>query len=307
MQLSSRLIRHESDKFSLFAQILTDNERHIPIGVERDFSGMLRLRVAEQDISSITELAAFLPTRVINSHSHNIFESGPIYRRKYLDWGLFYQFDNFFSVWRLFERALKQRNAALRNSRPKRELDVWTEELVKHGVALDSLRREYVQLLTPMIVEIAEILLNISNFDVKYLSGWDENSDYFAVLADSFQDELRSGYTQNGPHRADLDVCIDNVPVKHILSRGQQKLLICAMILAQGMLLEQHANKGLIYLIDDLPSELDLQSKQKLISLLAKQKTQVFITSIESESICDLVSDKLEVPIESVSRGTWSD
>jgi DNA replication and repair protein RecF len=70
------------------------------------------------------------------------------------------------------------------------------------------------------------------------------------------------------------------------------------MIIAQGRLLETHVNKGLIYLVDDLPAELDLVSKQKLIALLARQQTQIFITAIESKSICDLVDEKSEVPMK---------
>ncbi len=91
---------------------------------------------------------------------------------------------------------------------------------------------------------------------------------------------------------------IDGISVKHFLSRGQQKLLICAMILAQGMLLTRHVNKGLIYLVDDLPSELDFYSKQKLISLLSRQQTQIFITAIESQDICEFINDKPNISMK---------
>jgi DNA replication and repair protein RecF len=295
---SSRLIRHTTDKFSLYAQLVNDGQRHIPIGIERDLNGAMRLRMAEKDVSSITDLASFLPIRMINSQSHHLFESGPIFRRKYLDWGLFYQSETFLSCWRHFERVLKQRNAVLRDRRPKKELDVWTDELVKYGLELDTLRRDYIQALAPAISSMACELLAIANLEISYQSGWNKNRNYASVLADAHPEEYRSGHTQFGPHRADFDITIDAVSAKHFLSRGQQKLLICAMILAQGMLLARHANKGLIYLVDDLPSELDLQSRQKLISLLSRQQTQIFITAIDSSTICDFVSDQPDVPIK---------
>ena len=59
------------------------------------------------------------------------------------------------------------------------------------------------------------------------------------------------------------------------------------MIVAQGILLEKYANQHSIYLVDDLPSELDGYSKQKLISLLLQQDAQLFITSINSNTICE--------------------
>jgi DNA replication and repair protein RecF len=293
---SHQLIRHQTDKFILFAQIINDAERHIPIGVERHTNGSTRLRVSEKDTMTMTELATLLPIRVINSHSHHLFESGPIYRRKFLDWGLFYQFEEFLPCWRNFERALRQRNILLRERRPLTQLKSWTEELVKYGVKLDNLRRQYVELFTPFLIEAGRALLAMADLQVSYHPGWDNNYDYASVLADYSQEEYRFGHTQFGPHRADLEVDIGAVSVKHFLSRGQQKLLVCAMILAQGMMLARHTNKEVIYLVDDLPSELDRCSRKKLISLLAQQRTQVFITAIESETICELIEMQLELP-----------
>lgn len=294
----ARLIRKETDKFSIFSQIVSDSKVHIPIGVEREINGLTRLRIAEKDAASVMQLALCLPTRLINSQSHNIFESGPAFRRKYLDWGLFYQSESFLPCWRQFERVLRQRNTILKERRPKQELDAWTEELVKYGVELDKHRREYVLALAPFVSENAQELLALSKFKFSYQPGWDENKDFASVLAHSYAEESRFGCTQYGPHRADLAITLDDVPVKHFLSRGQQKLLICAMIIAQGQLLAKHANKGLIYLVDDLPAELDLVSRQKLIALLARQSTQIFITAIESKSICDFITDQSDVPIK---------
>ena len=80
---------------------------------------------------------------------------------------------------------------------------------------------------------------------------------------------------------------MSRTPAKEILSRGQQKLLVCAMIVAQGALLKQGVNRKPIYLVDDLPSELDFQSRSKLLALLSRQKAQVFFTSVEREAFKD--------------------
>lgn len=292
------LIRHTTDKFSVFAQVLSDGSRSIPVGLERDNQGDARIRIAEQDATSITELAYLLPIRVINSQSHNVFEAGPIFRRKFLDWGLFYQAQSFLRVWRHYERALKQRNALLRNRGSKPEIQPWTEELAKHGSEIHKMRCDYVAKLMPHLIETTSALLNINNLEFEYLNGWRSDQDFAEILSESYLDELRIGHTLYGPHRADFDMRIDGVSVKHFLSRGQQKLLICAMILAQGMVLAKSQTNGLIYLVDDLPSELDLHSKRKLISLLSKQPTQIFITSIESAAISEVVEDKARIPLQ---------
>jgi DNA replication and repair protein RecF len=94
------------------------------------------------------------------------------------------------------------------------------------------------------------------------------------------------GYTLYGPHRADFDLLKGTLSVRHFLSRGQQKLLICAMMVAQGMLLTNQGKKAPIYLIDDLPAELDAHNRKRLLSLFASQHAaQFFITAVEREIV----------------------
>ncbi|MBA3661310.1 MAG: DNA replication/repair protein RecF [Gammaproteobacteria bacterium] len=295
---ATRLIKYASPKFSIFAHFEQTDTRQIPIGVERETTGAARIRVAEEDVSSQVLLATLLPLRMINAQSHQLFESGPTFRRKYLDWGLFYAEESFFPCWRHYERALKQRNAVLRAGRTRGELDVWTEEMVKHGLLLNQQREQYTQSLGQALVHTVRALLQTDDIQLHYKQGWDQNKTLHQVLTHSTAMDFGVGYTQYGPHRADLEITMNGLSVKHFLSRGQQKLLICAMIIAQGKLLAQHTNKGMIYLIDDLPSELDTQNRQELMSLLATQQTQIFITAIESETICDAINTPRCVPMK---------
>jgi len=300
---TAQLIRHSASKLTIFANLALPMENNLSLGMERGLDGSMRLRIAEKDAASLAEIASHLPTRVINTHSHQLLESGPSHRRAYLDWGLFYQQSEFLSCWRHFERVLKQRNALLKERCTKFELTCWSEELVKYATLLDIFRQQYIEQLVPFIHVATQSLLDLPALQISYFRGWDEAVDYAEKLDDSYLDEYRLGHTFLGPHRADLDIKIDGIPVKHFLSRGQQKLLVCAMILAQGMLLADQTNKRPIYLLDDLPAELDGQGRQKLISLLTKQKTQAFITAIEKETIASALIKETAVKMFHVEHG----
>lgn len=280
---SAQLICHDADKFSIFAKI-TQQDCIIPIGMERNFAGDLNIHVAEQKLTQIFELTYRLPIRLFNSQFHQLIEAGPLFRRKYLDWGLFYHYENFLHYWSQFARALKQRNLLLRRKSSLPEIRPWTHELIKYGLLLHELRHAYVQQLIPLIQQMAA-LLSISSLHFNYYPGWSAQIDYAEALFDQCEEELRFGYTLCGPHRADFEVFFHDQPAKHVLSRGQQKLLICAMILAQGLLFNQQLNKGLIYLVDDLPAELDESNRYKLLSLLFEQNAQVFITTVDRQDI----------------------
>jgi DNA replication and repair protein RecF len=294
----SKLMRYTTQKFSIFIRLSDDFEHEMPLGIERSLEGPSRIRMGEREITTLTEIATALPIRLINSYSHSFFESGPMHRRKYLDWGLFYGSDQFLQTWRYFERALKQRNSILRDQRPKNELESWTRELIKHGSVLDQARRNYLDTLKPIIEELTQGLLATAGLTIKYSPGWDDDMDYEEALALRQGEERHLGYTLYGPHRADFDLSKEGVSMRHFLSRGQQKLLICAMIVAQGMLLTKQGKKAPIYLIDDLPAELDADNRKRLLSLLASQDTQFFITAVERETVCDGLSHLNAVPMK---------
>ncbi|MES2218931.1 MAG: DNA replication/repair protein RecF [Pseudomonadota bacterium] len=289
---SGRIIRHSTDKLLIFAHKKTNNDQYVTLGLERKQHGALKIRIANKDAQSIAELASLLPVQLMNASCYSLLEGGPAYRRKFLDWGNFYLHVEFLRVWQDYNQALTQRNAALRNGQPQKELVVWNQMLTEKAQRLDQLRQDFVNLLIPQLKTTVAELISLPGLELYYQRGWDEGEDYAAVLAASLDKDRYMGYTQFGPHRADFKMKINQVDAKDILSRGQQKLFVYAMILAQGALLHRCTNKKPIYLIDDLPAELDIVSRNNLITLLSRQETQIFVTAVErealSENLCNL-------------------
>jgi len=281
--VTERIVNKLADRLSIFAHLASKSAQFTPIGIERRQTGEIKMRLNGRDIRSIAELADLTPVQLIDSHCHELIEGGPSIRRKYLDWGIFHTAPDFLRIWRQYERILQQRNAALREQRSKKELDSWSFELISYTEQLDRLRREYSGRLIPLIQKTVAELLNISDVKITYYSGWDENQDYPTALSRSFARDSYLGHTQYGPHKADFKININNVPAKDFLSRGQQKLFVCAMIVARGTVLQMQANKQTIYLVDDLPSELDSLNQHCLIDLLSRQLTQVFVTTVQKE------------------------
>ncbi|HSW70082.1 MAG TPA: DNA replication/repair protein RecF [Gammaproteobacteria bacterium] len=282
---ASHIIHHSAEKFSIFAHLQAKSQQMVPVGVERQRNGDTRVRILGEDSHSFTELVELIPSLLINSSSFSLLDAGPIFRRKYLDWCAFYLLNDFLRIWKMHERALKQRNAALREHQSKKEIDAWTHELVKCAMDLDELRRDVVAQLMPFLQSALAELIEVPDLDLSYYPGWDETQSYQQAMSQFASKDLYAGYTQLGPHRADFKISIGKTPVKDILSRGQQKLFICAMIVAQGAMLQKCVNRRSIYLIDDLPSELDSQSRSHLMELLARQNAQVFVTAVEREAL----------------------
>ncbi|RLA36546.1 MAG: hypothetical protein DRQ64_10020 [Gammaproteobacteria bacterium] len=121
--------------------------------------------------------------------------------------------------------------------------------------------------------------------------------EYKDALEACLHVDKERGYTHVGPQRADIKVTTDGRPAAEVLSRGQQKLVVCALKLAQGQLMSAMGLGECTYLVDDLRSELDVQHSKLVCKLLSSMRAQVFVTSIEQEDICSVwpTGDQLQV------------
>lgn len=98
------------------------------------------------------------------------------------------------------------------------------------------------------------------------------------VLADQFHSDKLRQYTQYGAHHADIVIESNDVRAKQTLSRGQQKIILIALKLAQGRMLQRDC----LYLFDDLPAELDTTHQEKLIHYLNNHSGQYVITATQN-------------------------
>ncbi len=300
---AQNLINTNAVAFSLFAHISNRyTQTSVPIGVAKNRTGKIKLRVAGEDRQSFTILAQATPVLLLHAGAHQLLDAGPAFRRKYLDWGAFYQATSFLQIWKQYARALRQRNVLLRQRKGGKELASWTAELVKSGMVLDSARRAFVAQLLPHLSEALLALLALPDVTLDYYPGWDAENSLQQALEQALAKDMQLGATSVGPHRADFNIKINQIAARERLSRGQQKLFFCAMLVAQGALLQQQYKQP-IYLVDDLSAELDSTSQLKLLALLVKQQAQIFLTAIDTTQLAKAIPDSVAMQMFHVEHG----
>ena len=286
------VINHNNNKFIIFAGIKDEKNQLIPIGIERSVNGESHARINGENVNTQAQFTKLLPLQLINTNSYRLLEAGPKYRRQFIDWGVFHEEHSFFPCWQRVQRALKQRNAILKQDNNTKQIHIWDKELESAAVILHELRNKYITNLIPLTTELLKKLLNEKNLTLKYYPGWDTSKPLSTVLTEHLDRDLKFKYTTVGPQKADLHMQVNFLPAQDILSRGQQKLLIFALRLAQGLLLFQQTGKNCIYLIDDLASELDTQHRQYLLNILKNINAQAFITGINRADLEDLLHEQ---------------
>lgn len=226
-------------------------------------------------------LAQALPVVLVDRQLHRVFEEGPVYRRRYLDWGLFYVEPSFIGLWQRHERALRQRNQALRQRAPRAEIEVWNPEFVATANALHQLRMRHVTALEVIAKRWVEELLGTTAFDFHLTAGWNESVGLELALTQGEEGDRKAGFTHAGPHRAELKVRFEQREARAFVSRGQQKLLAVAMALAQAELVQDKTGRTPAILLDDLEAELSLDWQCRLLKALLQYPGQSLVTSLE--------------------------
>ncbi len=250
----------------------------IQLGIQFNTKGC-EIRV-NQESSSKSDLAYTLPVLLIHPKSYLLLDGGPQIRREFLDWGVFNYQQDYLTSWRKFKKVLQHRNSLLK-SKQTNQLNVWNTELVEYGTIVSKYREQYLEKLEPVFFEICNYFLGFSSVELKYLAGWDPSASFILNVENDLQKDLRYGFTHSGPHRCDVGVFIDGRLAKQVVSRGQLKLLMLSLKLAQVKLMNIENNNSVCVLIDDLTAELDTQNKEKLIKYLAELNCQVFMSTTE--------------------------
>lgn len=288
-RLAHRIITHDKPNLSLCAQLQSQN-RSINLGIERHQNAKSKIRINGEDSNTTAALAEALPLQLIDSNSDHLLVGGPKPRRQFIDWGVFHVERAFLSIWQDYVRALKQRNAALKQQAPLPQINLWNEILSRAGAEIDVYRQRYLQELMPVFLEIWQNLMGGNDIQVTYTRGWPKDKPLGECLNESSVRDAQLGYTYFGIHRADLSLSSNKIPAQDLLSRGQQKLLVYALRLSQGKLLQQQTGKTCIYLIDDLSTELDQDKRERAASVLAKLGAQVFVTGVFENDLKDMLS-----------------
>ncbi|MDH5388669.1 MAG: DNA replication/repair protein RecF [Gammaproteobacteria bacterium] len=280
----SDLIKHQSTELQLVAKIHTDSNNQIPLGIKRS-RHKLEVRANRQPIKRVADIATLFPVLTIHPDSYKLITGSPSERRQYMDWGVFHVEHDFFGVWQRFKRALSQRNAALKSRQNDDYCSLWDKELFDMATYIDNLRSKYLSNLQSYLNNLMLEFFKDQSVEVTYKRGWNNEASLDSLLKSELNKDRLKGFTQYGPHRAELSIKVDGQSAQTGISRGQQKTLVALLRLAQAQQFTESTGRNCILLYDDLAAELDLPHRKKILKVLSKMKTQLFLTSIEIDQV----------------------
>jgi DNA replication and repair protein RecF len=253
-------------------------------------------------------LVGQLPVVYFSPGDVELAGGSPAGRRQYLNLANSQASANHLRALQRYNRVLLQRNQVLRLVRERRQpisaLEPWTEQMLDWGA---QVLRQRLYMLAQIDERVASLFHDLAGTSetlqlIYRSSACDPRSELGALpevseLMDSFRQrqlqvaarEIDQAVSLVGPHRDDFSFVLDGVDLNTYGSRGQQRLAVLALKLAEADWMRAEIGELPVLLLDDVLSELDPQRRAYVLQRVAEpeptHQRQVWITSTETESL----------------------
>ena len=287
---------NKDESFTKIKAELKDNNVYKNLSVEIK-DEIKKVKINNNEVSKISDYITNLNVILVCPEDINILQGTPAERRNFLNIELSQLSKNYIKKYNEFNKILKIRNNYLKmlynSSNPDtRYLDSLTENLIEREIDIYQERNNFINLINENVSNIYEDILGIKNFHIEYETNIDFDNFETEHLKDriskkykqSLRKEIDNGMTLYGPHRDDLRFMIGEDDIKLYGSQGQQKVAIIALKLSEISIFRNLIKSSPIILLDDVFSELDVKTRNKLIKYI-DDDIQVVITTNDTRGI----------------------
>ncbi len=273
-------IQHGTERLQIGASLCVGQQLR-RLGLERRRQG-LSVRIDGEAGGGLAALARWCPVLIFEPEAHELISGASEHRRGLLHWLMFHVEPVFGERWKHYQRALQQRNAALRAECGDAELEGWDQAVAQCGTAVTAIEIDWSPRVRASVLSAAAALLpHLGDAEFAFDPGWDGDHLLAALRAQRGRDRAL-GYTTIGPHRSDWSLAFARAPRRESLSRGQQKLACIGCLLGAATLYAEHHGEPPIFVIDDLFSELDQSHQRRVLQALMEAGVQLWVSGVEA-------------------------
>ncbi len=299
------LIEKNSEFTKIKGEIREENIlRNLEVFITKDTK---KVYLNNNEIKKISDYISYMNVILVCPEDINILKGTPADRRNFLNIELSQISINYIKKYIEFNKILKIRNNYLKmlyqsSFKDVRYLDSLTENLVDREIDIYIERKKFVNLLNESIEEIYRTITGKPGFNIVYKSSLevilDDIDSFRNALLDKYKKnqnkEIENGMTLYGPHRDDLEFYLENDDIRIFGSEGQQKVALIAIKLAEISIFKEFTNSYPIILLDDIFSELDVRTRNRIINYL-NEELQVVITSNDTKGISKKILDRAKI------------
>jgi DNA replication and repair protein RecF len=272
---------------ALFTQRNDETVHELQVG----FSGKRRLvKINQKPIASYKELMDFYRIVTVTEDDLALIHGDPDIRRTFIDQAIMLHDSSYASLIRDMRHCVDQRNALIQKPmRSLDEFDVWTERLFYKSLKIQDMRRTTLAALEStartIIAEHFDDLFSIAcTYSAKRIPDDQSYETFRASYPNLLYEEQKMNRSLFGAHIDDMVITLHDKKSKQYASRGQQKLIILLIKIAQ--IKELLVKKGpAVFLLDDFMTDFDERRIRQLLAVLRGLDIQLIFTTPVSSPV----------------------
>lgn len=292
--IDGQVMMHGQDFFMIDGEYETDfgDKENINVGLKKGRPKQFRRN--KKAYKRFSEHIGLIPLIFVSPSDTALVDGGGDGRRKLMDI-VIAQYDNLYiDALNRYNKALQQRNAMLKTEAEPDEtlLDLWEQEMAEQGEIVYHKRHAFVEELIPVFQDIYQYISGLQeSVSLSYISHCQRGPLLDVIRRGRFKDRA-VGYSLHGIHRDDLEMLIDDYPMKREGSQGQIKTYVLSLKLAQfDFLRRTSSNTTPLLLLDDIFDKLDSRRVEQIIKLVSHDNFgQIFITDTNREHLDKILS-----------------
>lgn len=303
-------------------------ERSVRLELQINRTGQNRAQI-NGNPTRARELMRWFSSVTFAPEDLTIVRGEPSVRRRFLDDALIARSPAAAGVLSDYERVVRQRTSLLKSARAhgarsgiEATLSVWDEQLVELGTRIMEARRQLiVDMSEPVreaygrlvgadhapVMKLNETLLTaLGKGSVSRETLWELEqasvsretlvAHYRAALESVRQQELERAVTLVGPHRDDLGMDLNGLPVKGYASHGESWSFALALRLGLASILRAESLAGdPVIILDDVFAELDAGRRARLMSALSDYEQVIVTAAVEEDVPADIDWHRTEI------------
>ncbi len=230
-----------------------------------------------RDYIGLFKLVCFEPNEVF------VLKNDSFYRRKLLDVYISQIDSKYLNSLMNYNKVIEEKNALLKGFKKNKDslfiLKAYNNLLINDILYIHNKRKKFIKDLFIYVNKYAKLFNNI-NYELNFEYKFNYDVDNLLITFDNYVDkEIEHGASIIGVHRDDLSIEMNYKNFAKYCSIGQQNtIVICLKLGIVDYLKEKFEN--VILILDDVFAELDLESQNKLLSIIPKDVQTIITTSV---------------------------
>lgn len=302
MPIEERVLSSESMPREYRENTEQAEEMVISCGIKR--GQKKQFRCGKKDYKRLIDHIGLIPLVMVSPVDSALVEDGSEERRRFLDVVISQTNKVYLERLNNYNALLKQRNALLKQYAEQEQVpwdlfEVLESQMIPLAEYIYTERTHFVERFVPIFSEIYGLISGEKEkVSLQYISQLQDRQ-----LAEAYpkthQRDLILGWTSQGIHKDEIEMLLDDYPLKRVGSQGQQKTYLLSMKLAQALYLGKP-----ILLLDDIFDKLDSERVERIVQLVNSDRFgQIFITDTDRQHLTDIVRPNPDARIFIVENG----